>query len=67
VLTEGRNRQIRRMCQTLGYKVVTLHRVRIMHLSIQGLATGEWKDLTEEEKRQLFQDVGRRRDGETSS
>ena len=59
VLTEGRNRQIRRMCQTLGYKVVTLHRVRIMHLSIQGLAAGEWRDLTEEEKTQLFQDVGR--------
>lgn len=59
VLMEGRNRQIRRMCQTLGYKVVVLHRVRIMHISIQDLAAGEWKDLTEEEKVRLFQDVGR--------
>ena len=64
VLTEGRNRQIRRMCQTLGYRVVILHRVRIMHLTVQGLAPGEWKDLTEDERAQLFEDIGRRRGGE---
>ena len=67
VLTEGRNRQIRRMCRTLGYKVITLHRVRIMHISVRGLAAGEWKDLTEAEKARLFQDVGRQREDESNS
>ena len=36
ILTEGRNRQIRRMCQALGYRVVSLHRVRIMHITVEG-------------------------------
>jgi 23S rRNA pseudouridine2604 synthase len=59
VLTEGRNRQIRRMCQTLGYRVTKLHRVRIMHITIRGLGVGVWKDLTDDERRQLLQAVGR--------
>jgi len=60
ILTEGRNRQIRRMCQVLGYRVLMLHRVRIMHMTLGGLAPGAWKPLTEEERAQLFQAVGRR-------
>ena len=59
VLVEGRNRQIRRMCQVLGYRVLTLHRVRIMHVRLDGLVPGKWKPLTEEERAQLFQAVGR--------
>lgn len=59
ILTEGRNRQIRRMCQALGYRVVSLHRVRIMHITIEGLQAGQWKDLTPEERRRLFQALGR--------
>jgi 23S rRNA pseudouridine2604 synthase len=59
ILTEGRNRQIRRMCQALGYRVVRLHRVRMMHITIDGLAVGEWKALTDEERRGLLQAVGR--------
>ncbi len=59
VLTEGRNRQIRRMCQSLGYRVTRLHRVRIMHITVKGLAPGEWKDLTEEERERLLEMVGR--------
>lgn len=54
VLTEGRNRQIRRMCQALGYRVLSLHRVRIMQITIQGLAVGQWANLTDHEREQLF-------------
>jgi 23S rRNA pseudouridine2604 synthase len=59
ILTEGRNRQIRRMCQVVGYRVLSLHRVRIMHVTLDGLAPGTWKPLTGEERVQLFQAVGR--------
>jgi 23S rRNA pseudouridine2604 synthase len=47
------------MCQVLGYRVLMLHRVRIMHLTLGGLASGAWKPLTDEECAQLFQSVGR--------
>lgn len=59
VLTEGRNRQIRRMTQTLGYRVVALHRVRIMHITLEGLPAGQWVDLTVVERGRLFQELGR--------
>jgi len=59
ILTEGRNRQIRRMTQALGYRVVSLHRVRIMHITIDGLKVGEWRNLTETERAELFGAVGR--------
>jgi 23S rRNA pseudouridine2604 synthase len=57
ILTEGRNRQIRRMCQSLGYRVVALHRTRIMHLTVAGLPSGAWKALTSGEKLELFNAV----------
>ena len=59
VLTEGRNRQIRRMCQAVGYRVVALHRVRIMHITLSGLPSGAWKPLTPHERAALLQGVGR--------
>jgi len=59
ILTEGRNRQIRRMCQVLGYRVVSLHRVRIMHITIEGLHAGQWMDLTHDERSRLFRALGR--------
>ncbi len=59
VLTEGRNRQIRRMCQALGYRVIKLHRTRIMHLTVEGLNVGEWKELTTQERERLLRAVGR--------
>lgn len=59
VLTEGRNRQIRRMCHALGYRVTTLHRTRIMHITLEGLRVGEWKEFTSQEREQLLQAVGR--------
>jgi 23S rRNA pseudouridine2604 synthase len=43
VLTQGLNRQIRRMCEALGYKVHTLTRVRIMNISLDGLGVGKWR------------------------
>lgn len=59
ILTEGRNRQIRRMSLALGYRVLTLHRVRIMHITLAGLAPDTWKDLTEKERTKLLQEVDR--------
>ena len=59
VLTEGRNRQIRRMCQAMGYRVVVLHRVRIMHLTLAGLPSGAWKPLTPREQQELLRAVRR--------
>ena len=59
VLTEGRNRQIRRMCQALGYRVVKLHRTRIMHITIERLQVGEWRELSSDEREQLLIAVGR--------
>jgi len=52
-LIQGLNRQIRRMCEHLGYEVVTLKRLRIMNISLGNLAVGEWRDLTEKELNDL--------------
>lgn len=59
VLTEGRNRQIRRMCHVLGYRVIRLHRLRIMHITVAGLRAGQWKELAEDERLALLAAVGR--------
>ncbi len=49
ILTQGLNRQIRRMCEVLNYEVVKLKRVRIMNISLDGIKTGEWRYLTKPE------------------
>ncbi|WP_428774304.1 23S rRNA pseudouridine(2604) synthase RluF [Vibrio sp.] len=49
VLTQGLNRQIRRMCEALGYDVFKLRRVRIMNVSLDGIPNGQWRYLTEQE------------------
>ncbi len=49
VLTQGLNRQIRRMCDYLGYSVTKLKRVRIMNITLDGLNTGQWRYLTSNE------------------
>ena len=59
VLTEGMNRQIRRMSQAVGYRVVALHRVRIMHITLAGLPEGCWKPLSRREREELLTAVGR--------
>ena len=53
VLTQGLNRQIRRMCSALGWRVKRLVRVRIMHIRLGDLPSGRWRDLTPEELRPL--------------
>jgi 23S rRNA pseudouridine2604 synthase len=46
ILTQGLNRQIRRMCETLGYRVTSLKRTRIMNITLGGLAAGKWRYFT---------------------
>lgn len=53
VLTQGLNRQIRRMCEYLGYRVVSLQRIRIMNISLGQLRKGAWRLLTEQEMEQI--------------
>jgi len=53
ILTQGLNRQIRRMCEFCDYKVVSLKRVRIMHINIDDLKLGAWRNLTSKELQQL--------------
>ena len=55
ILTQGLNRQIRRMCETLGYNVKKLKRIRIMNIKLDGIKYGEWRDLTAEEFNTLTQ------------
>ena len=49
ILTQGLNRQIRRMCEYLGYEVKKLKRIRIMNISLDGLKPGQWREFTKEE------------------
>jgi 23S rRNA pseudouridine2604 synthase/16S rRNA pseudouridine516 synthase len=52
VLTQGLNRQIRRMCESLGYKVISLKRVRIMNIKLD-IPTGKYREFTREELLEL--------------
>ncbi|AXN39413.1 23S rRNA pseudouridine(2604) synthase RluF [Peribacillus butanolivorans] len=56
-LMQGLNRQIRRMCSALGYEVRDLHRIRIMNIHLDGLALGQWRDLTKDELKELFTEL----------
>ncbi len=58
-LTQGLNRQIRRMCEYLGYEVTKLKRTRIMSVRLAGLKPGQWRDLTDEEMLQINTAVAR--------
>ncbi len=60
VLTQGLNRQIRRMSAAFGYEVRRLKRVRIMNIKLAGLPVGQWRDLTPEELDKLMSAVGHR-------
>ena len=53
ILTQGLNRQIRRMCAELGYRVVTLKRVRIMNIHLGKLNTGDFRSATPKELEEL--------------
>lgn len=54
-LTQGLNRQIRRMCEALGYKVERLVRVRVMNVELGGLKPGEYRKLTGQELKELYE------------
>lgn len=57
VLTQGLNRQIRRMCEALGYNVYQLKRIRIMNIQLDKLPIGQWRYLSKKEKTRLFSDL----------
>lgn len=54
ILTQGLNRQIRRMCEYFGFRVVTLQRVRIMNIKLGKLKVGTWRKITEQELKDLY-------------
>ncbi len=56
-LTQGLNRQIRRMCEALGYEVYRLQRTRIMNIHLNNLPVGQWRDLSKKERTQLFREL----------
>jgi len=58
VLTQGLNRQIRRMCSALGYKAQRLKRVRIMNIHLGSLGVGQWRHLTDAELAGLLPRAG---------
>ncbi len=55
ILTQGLNRQIRRMCEYLGYKVTRLERVRVMNIELGNLKSGEYREVTETEIAELYE------------
>lgn len=57
ILTQGLNRQIRRMCEELGYNVYRLQRIRIMSIQLGTLPVGQWRYLSKKEKTNLFKEL----------
>ena len=57
ILTQGLNRQIRRMSEALGYHVEELTRVRIMNIELGDLKTGQYRKLTDQELNQLYEQI----------
>ncbi|UYZ60769.1 23S rRNA pseudouridine(2604) synthase RluF [Hymenobacter latericus] len=57
ILVQGLNRQIRRMCEFFGYKVVQLERWRVMNVTLKGLGVGDWRELTEKELAGIFEAI----------
>jgi 23S rRNA pseudouridine2604 synthase len=58
ILTQGLNKQIRRMSKALGYTVIRLERTRIINIKIDGIDTGKWRKLTEKEVIELSNSSG---------
>lgn len=59
ILTQGLNRQIRRMCEYFNYEVQKLERIRIMNLTLDNLSIGQWRDLTTKELEELNNMISR--------
>ncbi len=60
ILNQGLNRQIRRMCEYFGYRVVRLKRIRILNISLGSLPVGEYRNLTPKERRDLKEILDKR-------
>ena len=58
MLTQGLNRQIRRMCEACGYRVKSLKRIRVMHVLLEDLKPGEYRELGQEDIDRLYRDCG---------
>lgn len=58
-LIQGLNRQIRRMCEHFGFEVTKLERTRIMNITLKGIPSGDWRELTEEEQAEIFRLVAK--------
>ncbi|WP_294129204.1 pseudouridine synthase [uncultured Clostridium sp.] len=58
ILTQGLNKQIRRMTKAFGYTVTKLERVRIMNIKVDNIEYGKWRNLTDEELKKLKEDSG---------
>lgn len=58
ILTQGLNRQIRRMCEALDYRVTYLKRVRVLNIELGDLKTGEYRNVTDEEREELLSIIG---------
>ncbi|MDE6845715.1 MAG: rRNA pseudouridine synthase [Lachnospiraceae bacterium] len=58
VLTQGLNRQIRRMCKTQGYEVFSLKRTRVINIGVMTLKPGDYRELTQDEMTSLYQECG---------
>lgn len=61
ILTQGVNKQIKRMCKACGNTVSSIRRVRIMNILLGGLAENEWREIEGEEKRRLYELSGKKR------
>lgn len=57
ILTQGLNRQIRRMCKALGYRVERLQRIRIMNIHLGNLEAGAWRELSQQELNELLKET----------
>ena len=57
ILTQGLNRQIRRMCEYFDYRVVKLKRIRIMNIKLGNLKPGTYRNVTEEEYNELVKEL----------
>lgn len=57
-LTQGLNRQVRRMCSACGYQVKSLRRVRVMHIELGDLKPGEYVELSDADVERLYRDSG---------
>ena len=60
ILTQGLNRQIRRMCEELGYQVKNLKRIRVMNITLGGLRPGEYRELSADELNMLDKQLEKR-------